>query len=372
MKKSFFFVCLCVLALALVVSCAEPEAEVKSYTVAFDSNGGSEVSAVVVKDGEKVAKPENPTRDGYVFGAWQLEGKDFDFSSAITADTKLVASWIEIKHVANLSEIKTVDEKTASFGYGSSSSEAVVIDGKGLYVVDEWQDLWFSHDVTVKGVEFAKGVSFNAEGTEERTISIEDCVIRHCDQKNDLLPKVDANNNFRIDNSGNGLCLSIDGKEKQTVNIVVRNCHLIGDNDATQGRKDSWPTTNDYISNKDNASYRNFKGRGNGVGLGTASGNGGFVKEVAIENCTFSGLRNAAIQLYTFDAQIGVTGCVFESWGINSSEPTSEGKYESYAIRGDVSASSHGDASLTTTGCIFDSAKEDYRCKIDNLTPTIN
>lgn len=365
MKKNFVFVCLCVLALALVVSCAEPEAEVKSYTVTFDSNGGSEVAAIVVKEGEKVAKPENPTKDGYVFGAWQLDGKDFDFSSVITADTKLVASWIEIKHVKNLSEIQTTDGKFVTFGSDSAPNEPVTIDGNGLYIVDEWQDLWFSHDVTVKGIEFAKGVSFYAKEAEERTITIEDCVIRHCDQKNDLLPKVDADANFRIDNSGNGLCLSIDGKEKQTVNVVVRNCQLIGDNDNTQGRKDSWPTTADYTKNKSNASYGNFKGRGNGVGIGTASGDGGplFLKNAIIENCTFSGLRNAAIQIYTFNAPVSITGCTFKSWGINSDEPTEDGKYETYAVRGMV-ATSHDDAKLTIKDCTFDSAKNDYMCKI--------
>lgn len=279
-----------------------------------------------------------------------------------------------ITHVSNLSEIKTVDGKTASFGCGSSSSEAVVIDGKGLYVVDEWQDLWFSHDVMVKGIEFAKGVSFNAEGTEERTITIEDCVVRHCDQKNDLLPKVDANNNFRIDNSGNGLCLSIDGKEKQTVNVVVRNCHLIGDNDNTQARKDSFQSTESYnvfMSNSEEwAKYYEYKGRGNGVGLGTASGNGGFIKEATIENCTFSGLRNAAIQLYTFNAPIEIKGCDFKSWGINSDEPTSEGKYKSYAIRGDVpvAESERASASVSVYNCKFDSTKEDYKASIDRLT----
>lgn len=96
MKKSFFFVCLCMLALAMVVSCAEPEEEVKSYTVAFDSNGGSEVSTVVVKEGEKVAKPENPLMDGYGFISWMLDGKLYDFNSAVNSDITLTAKWFSI------------------------------------------------------------------------------------------------------------------------------------------------------------------------------------------------------------------------------------------------------------------------------------
>lgn len=279
----------------------------------------------------------------------------------------------KITVVENLADIAKAKELDVSFGCGSSSDFEIEIDGEGKYVVSEWQDLYFRNNVTVKNVIFSKGVSFNAEGSEERTIIIEGCTVYPCDQK-ELLKKYDENSNFRFENGGNGLCISVDctGKEakeqlKQKVSVVVRNCILIGDDNSDAPRKDSWGSQTDYTSNN----TANLKGRGNGVGLGTSSGNGGFVKNATIENCTFSGLRNAAIQLYTFNAPISVTGCTFESWGINSNEPTAEGKYESYAIRGDVPAASHDDASLTITDCTFDSAKEDYRCEIDNLTPTI-
>ena len=96
MKKSFVFAFLCVLALALVVSCAEPEAEVKSYTVTFDSNGGSAVAAIVVKEGEKVAKPENPTKDGYGFVSWLLDDRPYDFNATVDSNITLTAKWISI------------------------------------------------------------------------------------------------------------------------------------------------------------------------------------------------------------------------------------------------------------------------------------
>ena len=68
--------------------------ETVQRTVTFDSNGGSAVASATVVNGQTVAKPENPTRAGYTFAGWTTEdGNAFDFSTAITADTKLVAQW---------------------------------------------------------------------------------------------------------------------------------------------------------------------------------------------------------------------------------------------------------------------------------------
>ncbi len=63
------------------------------YKVVFNSNGGSYVASVVVKEGEKVSKPENPTRDGYTFSKWTLDDKDYDFDKEITKNIVLMANW---------------------------------------------------------------------------------------------------------------------------------------------------------------------------------------------------------------------------------------------------------------------------------------
>ncbi len=66
----------------------------KVYTVTFNSNGGSEVADVEVTEGEKVAKPADPTYAGYVFKYWSLDGTtEFDFEAAITGDITLKAVW---------------------------------------------------------------------------------------------------------------------------------------------------------------------------------------------------------------------------------------------------------------------------------------
>lgn len=270
---------------------------------------------------------------------------------------------MQVRHVTNLSDINGDD-----FGYDASAtgkSEPIVIDSKDTYyIVDEWQDLWFSGDVTIRNVEFAKGVSFSAQGNEERKITLENCVVRWCDQKNDILPKYDADNNFRIDNSGNGLCLSFDGNIENLVTVEVRNCTFIGDNNPSAERTDSFSTAAFYEQSKKDPTFKNYKGRGNGVGLGTASGNGKAFESILIDNCSFEGLRNAAVQLYTFNCPVTISNCDFKSWGINKQDVA--GEYVTYAIRGDV-PSTHDNASLKIDNCTFDSAKPDAHWNITNL-----
>ncbi len=69
----------------------------KTYTVTFDSNGGSSVASQTVKEGEKATKPADPTKTGYTFGGWQLDGSAYGFDAAVTKDLTLKATWTEVK-----------------------------------------------------------------------------------------------------------------------------------------------------------------------------------------------------------------------------------------------------------------------------------
>lgn len=64
-----------------------------TYTVTFDSDGGSAVEAQTVNDGATATEPTEPTKDSYTFGGWLLNGAAYDFSTPVTADITLVASW---------------------------------------------------------------------------------------------------------------------------------------------------------------------------------------------------------------------------------------------------------------------------------------
>ena len=72
-------------------SCKEDK---KEFTVTFNSNGGSEVSARTVEEGDTLYKPRNPEKNGYVFDAWYYDDQKWNFSTQpITEDITLVAKW---------------------------------------------------------------------------------------------------------------------------------------------------------------------------------------------------------------------------------------------------------------------------------------
>lgn len=71
--------------------------EVKKYTVTFDTANGTSIDPQTIKDGGKVSKPDDPTREGYEFKGWTLNGVDYDFTTPVKADLVLTAVWTPVK-----------------------------------------------------------------------------------------------------------------------------------------------------------------------------------------------------------------------------------------------------------------------------------
>mgnify|MGYP004528521641 CR=1 FL=1 len=68
--------------------------ETKKHTVTFNTDGGNEISSKEVNEGEKLEKPENPTKKGYKFLGWYLDNKEYDFSSEVKDNMTLKAKWL--------------------------------------------------------------------------------------------------------------------------------------------------------------------------------------------------------------------------------------------------------------------------------------
>lgn len=77
----------------LTLVAAWRDATPATHTVSFDTTGGSPVGPVTVRDGNAIAKPAAPTRDGHEFAGWLLDGRPYDFTTPVTRDLTLTASW---------------------------------------------------------------------------------------------------------------------------------------------------------------------------------------------------------------------------------------------------------------------------------------
>lgn len=73
------------------------EESAKTFTVHFDTKGGSEVADLVVVEGEALKLPNNPTKNGYKFDKWvdKNEIPILDGATLSTEDITLYAVWIK-------------------------------------------------------------------------------------------------------------------------------------------------------------------------------------------------------------------------------------------------------------------------------------
>lgn len=113
-----------------------------SYTVSFDSNGGTPIQAQNVASGNTAAMPNpSPTKQGYTFAGWYIDdtlNTAFNFGTPITADITLYADWdfnrndfttIEIGGGTSITEADG-DDNTVTVTYDNG---IVIVSGNNLY-----------------------------------------------------------------------------------------------------------------------------------------------------------------------------------------------------------------------------------------------
>lgn len=69
---------------------------IEYVTVTFDPDNGEKPWTSEIESGKTVEEPAAPTKEGYEFKGWALNGEAFDFKSIITTDLTLKAVWEEI------------------------------------------------------------------------------------------------------------------------------------------------------------------------------------------------------------------------------------------------------------------------------------
>ncbi|ACL76968.1 InlB B-repeat-containing protein [Ruminiclostridium cellulolyticum] len=73
---------------------------VNEYTITFDSNGGSSVLPITKEYGTAITEPTAPTRAGYNFAGWKLNGDDYTFSTMPGKNITLTADWTADSNIA--------------------------------------------------------------------------------------------------------------------------------------------------------------------------------------------------------------------------------------------------------------------------------
>ena len=152
-----------------------------SYTVNFNTNGGSEVDTQPVVHGEKVVKPADPKLNGFTFGGWYTDEdctdeNKYDFETPVTANFTLYAKW-----EGTFYGIRITDKDGEVYYVTSKNANDVLGDGTVVYVpgyIEEGKNLddFTAEDLdkmlrgeTVEGIRLPK---LTLDGAEFKQLAV--------------------------------------------------------------------------------------------------------------------------------------------------------------------------------------------------------
>ena len=107
----------------------------ESYTVSFESNGGSAVESQTVAEGESASRPEDPVKSGHVFGGWCEDAavsRPYTFGTAVSSNITLYAKWYEDVVFTSVPSVKdiiaTVDGRSVTLSLDAEDYVYIIWD----------------------------------------------------------------------------------------------------------------------------------------------------------------------------------------------------------------------------------------------------
>ena len=97
MKRVIKYSCIILFAIILISGGIYFYLNKEGYQVVFNSNGGNIIKPLNTGLKRTVEKPDNPTKEGYIFLGWYLDSEKFDFNTKIEENITLTAHWQEEK-----------------------------------------------------------------------------------------------------------------------------------------------------------------------------------------------------------------------------------------------------------------------------------
>jgi len=121
-----------------------------TYTLSYNTDGGTEFTDEVYYVGEIPLQPQNPIKDTYFFMGWYLD-QDFtvpyDFETGLEADTTLYACFTECLPISTAEELKAIGDNSSGKYY---LTQDISLGGT------TWVPLWyFSGELDGKGYKIS-------------------------------------------------------------------------------------------------------------------------------------------------------------------------------------------------------------------------
>lgn len=164
-KIAIVVIIIAVVVLLLLKGCSKK----KEYTVRFNANGGTAISEqVVVQDG-KVKMPTDPTKEGYDFIGWYVNGKKYDFDTKVTSDLEITARWEAVK-TESVTGV-TLDQTSLTLQPGDKSPLVATVNPSNA---KDTSVTWESADTSIATVDANGQITAIAKGTTTITVTTKD------------------------------------------------------------------------------------------------------------------------------------------------------------------------------------------------------
>ena len=167
--KHLLFIAIITVFLFSLFSCAP-----KTFTVAFDSNGGSEVEAQIIEEGLTVTKPQSPVKEGYTFKGWYYGNEEWSFvRDCVTENILLKAKWEKNKYTVTFDSNGGSGDTSKSVEHGATVTAPMA--SRPNYSLVGWyngETKWdFKNDTVTENITlvakwegFEKKITFDANG----------------------------------------------------------------------------------------------------------------------------------------------------------------------------------------------------------------
>ena len=110
-------------------------------TITFDTVEGSTVDDILLYPGEAIELPADPTKEGYEFVCWTLDGEEFEETTMGYENLELVASWYKLSTISyNLDGGTNASSNVGTYKPATSASLTLAAPTKEGYTFIGWYD----------------------------------------------------------------------------------------------------------------------------------------------------------------------------------------------------------------------------------------
>lgn len=144
-----------------------------SYTVTFNTNGGSTVASKTVAANATIEKPADPRKDGYTFTGWYKESSlnnSVSFPYTVTGNVTLYAKWTASESVVKVTGVRLDQSSVTINGIGNTINLVPIVEPSDA---TNKSVTWSSDNTSVATVNNGEITSV-AAGTAKITVTTDD------------------------------------------------------------------------------------------------------------------------------------------------------------------------------------------------------